>query len=76
MPSFTIALLQLNPCATIQENLIKGLRACEQAKKMGADLALFPEMWQVGYDERFMSMQYAHHQLMHHMQDNMHWVLE
>jgi len=59
MSSFTIALLQLNSCATIQENLTKGLQACEQAKKMGADLALFPEMWQIGYDERFMSMQYA-----------------
>lgn len=59
MPSFTIALLQLNPCTTIQENVTKALQACEQAKKMGADLALFPEMWQVGYDERFMSMQHA-----------------
>lgn len=59
MPSFTVALLQLTPGKTIQENLIKGLHACEQAKEQGADLVLFPEMWQVGYDEHFMSMQYA-----------------
>ncbi len=59
MSSFIIALLQLTSCPTAEENLAKGLRACEQAKELGADLALFPEMWQVGYDERFMSMQYA-----------------
>jgi predicted amidohydrolase len=59
MPTFTVALAQLTPCTTIQENLVKGLQVCEQAKKLGADLVLFPEMWQVGYDERFMSMQYA-----------------
>lgn len=59
MALFTVALLQLNSCATLQENLEKGLQACEQAKKQGADLALFPEMWQVGYDESFMHMQYA-----------------
>jgi len=59
MTSFTVALLQIIPCATIQENLVKGLQACEQAKELGVDLALFPEMWQIGYDERFMQMQYA-----------------
>ena len=46
---FTVALLQLMPCETVQENLQKGLRFCQQAKAMGADLALFPELWQVGY---------------------------
>lgn len=59
MTSFTVALLQLNPCATIQENLVKGLQACEQAKKQGADLALFPEMWQISYNEDYMYMHYA-----------------
>lgn len=49
MKSLKIALLQLRPEESIEENLQKGLSACRQAKKMGADLALFPEMWSVGY---------------------------
>lgn len=49
MADFKVALLQLLPGATRQENLQKGLAACRQAKAMGADLALFPEMWSNGY---------------------------
>ena len=49
MKSLKIALLQLRPEESIEENLQKGLSACRQAKNMGADLALFPEMWSVGY---------------------------
>jgi len=30
-------------------NLAKGVEFCRRAKAMGADLALFPEMWNVGY---------------------------
>jgi predicted amidohydrolase len=59
MNPFTVALLQLMPGPTIQETLIKGLRACEYAKNNGADIALFPEMWQIGYDKDYMDMQYA-----------------
>ena len=44
-----IALLQLEPCGTLEENREKGLRACREAREMGADIALFPEMWSCGY---------------------------
>ena len=27
----------------------KGIDACRKAKALGADLALFPEMWHIGY---------------------------
>src|SRR5260370_2990417 len=30
-------------------NLARGEAACRAAKAMGADLALFPEMWSIGY---------------------------
>ena len=49
MKTITIALLQLMPGKFIEENLQKGLDACRQAKAMGADIALFPEMWSTGY---------------------------
>lgn len=44
-----IALLQLMPTGTVEGNLEKGLDACRKAKAMGADIALFPEMWSAGY---------------------------
>ena len=44
-----IALLQLMPGNSLEENLAKGADACKKAKKMGADIALFPEMWSSGY---------------------------
>lgn len=46
---FRVALLQLIAGNTPEENLEKGMEACCRAKGMGADLALFPEMWNVGY---------------------------
>ena len=49
MQIFKIALLQLLPGHTQAENLQKGLDACRKAKAMGADIALFPEMWNTGY---------------------------
>ena len=49
MDKLKIALLQLTPTGSLQGNLEKGLDACRKAKKMGADLALFPEMWSNGY---------------------------
>lgn len=45
-----IALLQIAPTGSLQGNLEKGLAHCRQAKAMGADIALFPEMWSNGYD--------------------------
>lgn len=49
MACLKVALLQLAPMLTLEENLEKGLAACRQAKEMGADVALFPEMWSNGY---------------------------
>lgn len=50
MNTLKIALLQLLPTGTVEGNLQKGLDACRQAKAMGADIALFPEMWSNGYN--------------------------
>jgi len=47
--SLKIALLQIAPCGTLKDNLTKGIEACKKAKEMGADIALFPEMWSNGY---------------------------
>jgi len=44
-----VALLQLLPGESLQENLHIGMEACRQAQAAGADIALFPEMWSVGY---------------------------
>lgn len=49
MPTLKIALLQLLPGAGLDDNLRLGLAACRRAKDLGADIALFPEMWSVGY---------------------------
>ena len=49
MEPFKVALLQLMPEDTVEANLHKGLDACRRAKAMGAELALFPEMWSTGY---------------------------
>lgn len=48
--SLKTALLQILPGNSLEENLEKGLFWCREAKKAGADLALFPEMWSSGYD--------------------------
>ncbi len=50
MSILKIALLQITPCKTIEDNLKKGIEACEKAAELGADIALFPEMWSCGYD--------------------------
>ena len=44
-----IALLQLLPESGTEEQRRKGIAACVTAKEMGADIALFPEMWSDGY---------------------------
>lgn len=49
MKLLNIALLQISPCATLEENREKGMLSCRKAREMGADLALFPEMWSNGY---------------------------
>jgi len=46
---FTVALLQIAPHGNDQvRNLEKGLKRCREAKSMGADLAVFPELWNIG----------------------------
>lgn len=50
MNRFRVALCQLLPGKSLSENLEIGLNACKKAKEMGADLALFPEMWSCGYE--------------------------
>lgn len=49
MKQLKAALLQLMPENNLEGNLQKGMRYCRKAKEMGADIAVFPEMWSVGY---------------------------
>lgn len=50
MSTFTVALLQVTAAGNDQmTNLARGEAACRRAKLIGADIALFPEMWNVGY---------------------------
>ena len=49
MKNLKIALLQIAPGGSLEENLEKGLAACRKAREMGVDIALFPEMWSSGY---------------------------
>ena len=49
METLKIALLQIAPCGTLEGNLEKGIASCRKAKDLGADIALFPEMWSNGY---------------------------
>ena len=44
-----IAFLQVLPGETLSEQLEIGMEACRKAKELGADIALFPEMWSTGY---------------------------
>jgi N-carbamoylputrescine amidase len=51
MSYFNIALLQMAGAGFDQDaNLAKGDAFCRRAANMGADLALFPEMWNIGYE--------------------------
>ena len=50
MNHLKIALLQIAPTGSLEENLNKGMECCRKAKDMGADIALFPEMYSNGYD--------------------------
>lgn len=50
MSTLKVALLQMSACGCDQAaHLAKGEAFCRQAAAMGADLALFPEMWNTGY---------------------------
>lgn len=50
---FNVALLQLNTTDSIENNMLKGIKYCKKAKEMGADIAVFPEMWNTGYEMLF-----------------------
>ena len=50
MSIIKIALLQIESCETVEENLIKGITYCKRAKELGVDIILFPEMWNNGYN--------------------------
>src|SRR4051794_1850727 len=50
MSLLNVALLQMTACGNDQDaNLSKGEAFCRRARDMGADIALFPEMWNIGY---------------------------
>jgi len=50
LTSTTVALLQISAFGTDQlKNHAKGIQYCLQAAQLGADIALFPEMWNIGY---------------------------
>lgn len=50
MSMITVALLQMTSHGTDQDaNRRKGEEFCRRASAMGADIALFPEMWNIGY---------------------------
>lgn len=49
MNELRIALLQMVAESDRTGNLQKGIAYCRKAKAMGADIALFPEMWSNGY---------------------------
>ena len=49
---FIVALLQIAPLGNDQDrNLEKGLKHCREAKALGADLAVFPELWNIGFTQ-------------------------
>ena len=50
MAQICVALLQMAANGADQEaNLAKGKAFCRRARSLGADIALFPEMWNIGY---------------------------
>jgi len=50
MSKLKVALLQLLSSGYDQtSNQAKGQQYCRQARQLGADIALFPEMWNIGY---------------------------
>ena len=50
---FKVAMLQMERSSDINRNIEKGIKFCKDAKLMGADIAVFPEMWSNGYEILF-----------------------
>ncbi len=60
MSKIIIALLQMVAYGNDQaSNLAKGTASCRQASDLGADIVLFPEMWNIGYTFFDPSVPYA-----------------
>ena len=57
MQELRVALLQMKSEQSQAQNLQKGIHYCRKAKAMGADIALFPEMWNNGYHVPWDAMQ-------------------
>jgi Predicted amidohydrolase len=56
MNGFKIALVQQNAVSNdLDKNRELGLKYVEEAKRQGADLVLFPEMWSTGYSYPFLN---------------------
>lgn len=53
MSKFRIALLQLKAIYNQNDALLKGIDYCKKAKKLNADIVVFPEMWNMGYEMLF-----------------------
>jgi N-carbamoylputrescine amidase len=54
MGILNVALLQMIACGNDQDaNLAKGEEYCRRAARAGADVALLPEMWNIGYASGF-----------------------
>jgi len=49
MKKLKVALLQLTPCEEENAALSKGLDYARRAADQGAEIILFPEMWNIGY---------------------------
>jgi predicted amidohydrolase len=49
MTTLTVALVQERAPRDEDEAAAVGARACEAAARAGADIVLFPELWQIGY---------------------------
>lgn len=47
---FKVAILQLKAINNMDNSLKNGIIACRKAKELGADIAVFPEMWNIGYE--------------------------
>ena len=49
MGALRVALLQMTGCGNDRDaNRAKGETFCRRARALGADIALFPEMWSIG----------------------------
>ena len=51
--NFKVAILQLKASQNQEDAMYKGIESCKKAKKMGADIAVFPEAWNTGYEMLF-----------------------